>query len=78
MSDTTPVGQPPAPKAEHGARSEVNWDDGQGSEPYANQDAEEAAASHAGEEVSEGDRGAASGRNLDQLEAVKGKPGVMP
>lgn len=73
MSDI-PSGQPEQPKAEHGARSEVNWDDGKGSEPYANQDAEEAAPPHGGEEFSEGDRGAASGRNLDQLEAVKRKP----
>jgi hypothetical protein len=73
MSDTMP-GQPPAPKAEHGARSEVNWDDGKGSEPYANQGAGEAAPPGGGDEVSEGDRGAASGRNLDDLEAVKQKP----
>lgn len=74
MSDTTP-GQPPqAPKAEHGARSEVNWDDGKGSEPYANQGPEEAAPPRGGDEFSEGDRGAASGRNLDDLEAVKKKP----
>jgi hypothetical protein len=72
MSSDTTSGQPEQPKAEHGARSEVNWDEGKASEPYANQDAEEPPA--AGEEVSEGDRGAASGRNLDQLEAVKRKP----
>jgi hypothetical protein len=74
MSDSTPGKTPEAAKAEHGARSEVNWDDGKGSEPYANQGPEEALPPHDADEFSEGDRGAASGRNLEQLDAVKRKP----
>ena len=60
-------------RAEHGARSDVNWDGGKGHEPYENQD-QAAAIAHTGEEVPEGDRGASSGRNLEQLEAVRQKP----
>jgi hypothetical protein len=74
MSNTTPGKDPQAVKAEHGARSEVNWEDGKGSEPYANQGAEEAPAPNGGDEFSEGDRGEASGRNLEQLEEAKRKP----
>jgi hypothetical protein len=74
MSDPNSDKDGEAPKAEHGARSEVNWDDGQGSEPYANQGSEETVPPHGDDEFSEGDRGAASGRNLEQLEAVKRKP----
>lgn len=72
---TQPVPQPKDEhtKAEHGARSDVNWDGGQGSEPYTNQGTGEADEPHS-EEFSEGDRGDLSGRNLDQLEAVKKKP----
>lgn len=62
------------PKAEHGASSEVTWNDGRGHEPYANQGPAEADPPHGGDEFPEGDRGAASGRNLEQLEAVKGRP----
>lgn len=61
-------------KAEHGARSDVNWDDGRGSEPYANQDGAKEEDPAAGDEFSEGDRGELSGRNLEQLDAVKKKP----
>jgi hypothetical protein len=74
MTTTTPDDEPIAPKAEHGASSEVTWDDGNGHEPYGNQGSEEATEPQGGEEFSEGDRGAASGRNLEQLEAVKKKP----
>lgn len=57
----------------HGARTEVNWDGGRGAQPYANQGSEEQEPATAGE-VEGGDRGDASGRNLDQLEQVKRKP----
>ncbi|HKB53807.1 MAG TPA: hypothetical protein VKD22_07380 [Ramlibacter sp.] len=66
-------GKPEQAKAEHGARSDVNWDGGKGHEPYENQD-QAAATAHSGEEVPEGDRGSASGRNLEQLDAVRQKP----
>ncbi|HWI83246.1 hypothetical protein [Ramlibacter sp.] len=62
------------PKAEHGARSEVSRDDGQGRQPYANQDDVDAAEAGGTHEFSEGDRGAMSGRNLEQLEQVKKMP----
>jgi hypothetical protein len=74
MNTNPPDAEPIAPKAEHGASSEVTWDDGKGRQPYGNQGDEEAAEPHGGDEFSEGDRGAASGRNLEQLEAVKKKP----
>lgn len=74
MNSTTPGEEPVAPKAEHGASSEVTWQDGKGRQPYGNQAGAEAAEPQGGEEFSEGDRGAASGRNLEQLEAVKQKP----
>ncbi len=73
MNPSTPGQEPIAPKAEHGASSEVTWDDGQGRQPYGNQEGAEAAEPHEVGEFSEGDRGAASGRNLEQLEAVKKK-----
>lgn len=74
MNTTTPGEEPIAPKAEHGASSEVTWDDGKGRQPYGNQEVEEAAEPPGSDEFSEGDRAAASGRNLEQLEAVKKKP----
>lgn len=61
-------------KAEHGARSEVNWDGGRGSEPYSNQPGAQPEEPQGGDEFSEGDRGELSGRNLEQLEAVRTKP----
>ncbi|HEY0887887.1 MAG TPA: hypothetical protein VGE20_21510 [Ramlibacter sp.] len=61
-------------KAEHGATSEVNWDGGQGRQPYENQDDARQSGPAAGHEAAEGDRGAASGRNLEQLEQIKRKP----
>ena len=66
-----PPGKRDETKAEHGARSDVNWDDGKGREPYENQDQ---TAAHGAEEVPDGNRGPASGRNLEQLEAVRRKP----
>jgi hypothetical protein len=62
-----------APKAEHGSRTEVNWDGGKGRQPYANQGAEESGPPGA-EEFEAGDRGDASGRNREQMERAKGTP----
>lgn len=60
-------------KALHGPSTEVTWDGGRGSQPYANQGREEQgpAAAHG---HPAGNRGEASGRNQDQLEQVKGLP----
>jgi hypothetical protein len=63
----------PAGKAGHGYRNEVNWDGGKGRQPYTNQGQEEQPPPGS-PEYSEGDRGAHSGENLDQLEQVKRKP----
>ena len=65
---------PQAGKAAHGAPSEVNWGDGAGRQPYANQVAEEGEAAGGGDVFSGGDRNELSGRNLEQLEQVKKKP----
>jgi len=61
-------------KAGHGPQSEVTWDDGKGRQPYANQGAEEETSGEPTEEEA-GSRGVASGRNLEQLEQVRGTPG---
>lgn len=74
MNDGTSGKDADRAKAEHGATSEVTWDGGQGRQPYGNQEEApqgEPAATH---EPAEGDRGAASGRNLEQLEQVRRKP----
>ena len=60
-------------KAEHGAKSEVTWDGGQGRQPYANQGPQEAGPTGGGA-FAEGDRGDLSGRNAEQLEQVRKKP----
>jgi len=62
------------PKAQHGPRSEVVWKGGTGRQPYGNQDAEQPADPSAAPEVPEGNRGEASGRNLEQSNKSKGKP----
>ncbi|MDB5861426.1 MAG: hypothetical protein JWQ76_5115 [Ramlibacter sp.] len=62
-------------KAEHGPQSEVTWDGGKGRQPYANQGEEEHSSGGAAEEEG-GNRGDASGRNLEQLEQVKELPEV--
>jgi hypothetical protein len=59
--------------AVHGRRTEVNWDDGKGRQPYSNQGEEEQGPATARESEA-GDRGDASGRNLEQLDEVKRKP----
>lgn len=61
-------------KAEHGATSEVSWDGGQGRQPYENQEDARQSGPAPAHEAAEGDRGAASGRNLEQFEQVKRKP----
>ena len=58
--------------AQHGPKTEVTWEGGEGRQPYANQDEEKAPV--AAPETEAGDRGETSGRNLDQLEQVKRKP----
>jgi hypothetical protein len=60
-------------RAQHGYRNEVSWDGGKGAQPYTNQGSEEQGPATA-REYEGGDRGDISGRNLDQLEAVKRKP----
>lgn len=59
-------------RARHGYQNEVNWDGGKGGQPYANQDA--ALGPAAAHETEAGNRGAASGRNLQQMEELKRKP----
>jgi hypothetical protein len=73
------TGKPPGEeqgrsKARHGDRTEVNWDQGKGRQPYANQGQEEAGPAGNGDEFEAGDRGELSGRNLEQLEQVKKLP----
>ena len=58
--------------AAHGRKTEVTWEGG-GRQPYANQGAEEQGPATA-QDFEAGDRGDLSGRNLDQLEEVRGKP----
>ena len=60
-------------RAQHGYQNEVSWDGGKGGQPYANQgDAEQGPAT--AKEAEGGNRGDASGRNLEQLEELKRKP----
>ena len=60
-------------RAQHGYRNEVSWDDGKGRQPYANQ-GEQEQGTDAAHETQGGNRGAASGRNLEQLEQLKREP----
>lgn len=61
------------PKAEHGPSTEVTWDGGKGRQPYSNQgEVEQPPAAYP--ETEAGDRGDASGRNLEQLEKVRQFP----
>lgn len=73
MKPHTPGKDPAAGQARHGPRSEVNWEGGSGRQPYANQGAEETSES-AHRDVPDGNRGDESGRNLEQLEKVRGTP----
>lgn len=60
-------------QAQHGYRSEVSWDGGKGRQPYTNQEEELPPA--AAKEYEGGNAGETAGRNLQDLEAVKGTPG---
>ena len=60
-------------QAQHGYRNEVSWDGGKGRQPYTNQDEELPPA--AAKEYEGGNAGDTAGRNLQDLEAVKGTPG---
>ena len=53
--------------------SERAVDDVNDAQPYANRGAEDKSTEPGAGEYAEGDRGDASGRNLEQLEQVKGK-----
>jgi hypothetical protein len=59
-------------RAQHGYRNEVSWDGGKGRQPYANQEEEDGPA--AVRESEAGNRGDASGRNVEQLEELKRTP----
>lgn len=63
-----------AEHAEHGYRNEVSWDGGDGRQPYANQGEREAREPNLGDAFAEGERGAHSGKALEELEQVRGKP----
>lgn len=63
---------PEAGKAAHGPRNEVSWDGGRGRQPYENQDPQTPADPGAAE-FPEGNRGEASGKNLEELEKVREK-----
>lgn len=60
-------------RAKHGYRNEVSWDGGKGRQPYANQGKQEEGPATA-RETEGGNRGPASGQNLEQLEQLKRKP----
>lgn len=61
-------------QAAHGYRNEVSWDEGEGRQPYSNRgDAEQ--TTDAFPEAEAGNAGDAAGRNVEDLEAVKEKPG---
>ena len=60
--------------ARHGYRNEVSWDEGKGRQPYANRGEVEEQAD-AIPEAEAGNMGETAGRNLEDLEAVKGTPG---
>jgi hypothetical protein len=64
-------------RAAHGYRNEVSWDGGKGRQPYVNQEGAEDGVD-AAPEAEAGNRGEASGRNLEQMDEVKGKPGESP
>jgi len=64
-------------RARHGERSDVSWDAGKGRQPYANRE-EAQPGPAAAPETEAGNRGEASGRNLQELEAVQRKPQPAP
>ena len=54
--------------------SERAVEDVNDAQPYSNRGTEDKSTEPGAGEVAEGDRGDASGRNLEQLEQAKGKP----
>lgn len=60
--------------AAHGYRNEVSWEGGEGRQPYANRGDHEQAPD-AMPEPEAGNAGDTAGRNVEDLEAVKEKPG---
>ncbi len=75
MNDATSGQETERATAEHGAPSEMTWDGGQGRQPYQNRESgPDGAAAAAAHEAVEGDRGAASGRNLEQFEQIRRMP----
>jgi hypothetical protein len=69
----SPAESPETGRAQHGPRSEVNWEGGSGRQPYANQGPEETTESD-NHDVAEGNRGESSGRNIEQLDEARRKP----
>ncbi len=61
-------------RAGHGYRNEVSWRGGQGRQPYTNQDPDAPSPPTALPEAEQGDRGAHSGVNQQQMRDVRGKP----
>ncbi|HET8745116.1 MAG TPA: hypothetical protein VFM98_05905 [Ramlibacter sp.] len=59
-------------RARHGYRNEVSWDGGKGRQPYGNQEEQHGPA--AAHETEAGNRGPASGRNVEDDEAFRGFP----
>ena len=57
----------------HGYRNEVNWEGGQRGQPYSNRGKAEQSPD-AMPEPEAGNEGGVAGRNIEQLEQVKGKP----
>ena len=72
-SQTSGQNPPQAPKAEHGARSEVTWEGGSGRQPYTNQGTEEGVEPNAPTDKGGANRGEVSGRNQEQLDEVMKK-----
>jgi hypothetical protein len=65
-------------QAQHGYRNEVSWDAGRGRQPYTNRgetDADIEQRPDAAGEYEGGNAGEISGNNVEQLRAVKQKPG---
>jgi hypothetical protein len=75
MNENDPKGlrKQDRPRAQHGYRNEVSWDGGQGRQPYTNQEEELPPA--AARDFEGGDAGDVAGRNSEQMEQVKRKPG---
>ena len=64
-------------RAQHGYRNEVTWEGGSGRQPYSNRgDREQPPDAMPDPEA--GNAGETAGRNLEDLDAVKGKPGEGP